>query len=259
MGDGLARLGNIALLDEDPDLAVGLEPDRLLAARRRAVARVIEVEPPGWDVSVLDDSAEAGWLGLFILSGVLLRRVQVGRRSACELLGPGDLIRPWDTDGNYDPLPTTVDWLALRTTRLAVLDHHFVLRIAPWPVISGRIVARIAQRARYLALTQAVTHLPRASDRLLVLFWLLAERWGKVTPEGVSLTLPVTHEVLSMLVGARRPTVTLALQRLSQADQLIREGRHRWLLTNRAIECLSQPESLSSIEPAVAEHSEAHL
>jgi CRP-like cAMP-binding protein len=183
---------------------------------------------------------------LFVLDGLLMRRVRVGRRSACELLGPGDLVRPWDSDGEYDPLPTTVDWLALRTTRLAVLDTAFVVRIAPWPSISGRIVARIARRARYLVLTQAVTHLPRASDRLLILFWLLAERWGTMARDGVHVTLPVTHEVLAMLVGARRPTVTLALQRLAQAGFVIRESRHRWLLTNQAVERLSQPERLGS-------------
>ena len=34
--------------------------------------------------------------------------------------------------------------------------------------------------------------------------------------------LPLTHEVLAMLVGAHRPTVTIALQRLSRAECLIR-------------------------------------
>lgn len=238
----------IALLDEDPDLAAGLDQNERQRARRRAVAAVIEIEPPRWDTSVIVAEAETGWLGLFVLDGLLMRRVRIGERSACELFGPGDLIRPWDSDGEYEPLPITVDWLILKPTRLAILDSAFMLRIAPWPAINSNIVSRVAQRARYLALTQAATHLPRAHARLLILFWLLAERWGKVTPKGVEVTLPVTHEVLGMLVGTQRPTVTLALQRLSRAGFLIREQRQSWLLTNHAIESLKQPDSLKLVD-----------
>jgi DNA-binding transcriptional ArsR family regulator len=174
--------------------------------------------------------------------------VTVGKRGACELFGPGDLIRPWDPDAEYDPLPITVDWLVLKPARLAVLDTAFVLRVAHWPSVSSRIVGRAVQRARYLALTQAVMHLPRAHPRLLILFWLLAQRWGRVGPDGVHVSLPLTHEVLAMLIGAQRPTVTIALQRLARAGLLIREATDRWLLTNQAIERLGRPESLALIE-----------
>ena len=237
----------VALLDADPDLAIGVPADQFDAARSRAVAAVMELEPPSWDTEPITARAEAGWLGLFVLDGLLLRRVEVGKRSACELFGPTDLIRPWDTDGEYDPLPISVTWLVLKRTRLAVLDTGFVLRIARWPTISSRIVSRVAQRARYLTLTQAVTHLPRAYVRLLILFWLLAERWGRVGTEGVYVTLPLTHEVLAMLIGAHRPTVTIALQRLTRAGFLIRERSDRWLLTNSAIETLEHPESMGLV------------
>ena len=191
----------VALLDADPDLAIGVPPDEAQLARSRAVAAVIELEPPSWDTAPLGARAQAGWLGLFVLDGLLLRRVVVGKRPACELFGPTDLIRPWDTDGEDDPLPISIDWLVLKRTRLAVLDTAFVLRIARWPTITSRLVSRVAERARYLTLTQAVTHLPRAYVRLLILFWLLAERWGRVGTEGVYVTLPLTHEVLAMLIG----------------------------------------------------------
>lgn len=238
----------VVLLDDDPDLGAGISEQDWPLARRRALAAVIEIEPPDWDTTQIRERATEGWLGLLVMEGLILRRVQVGRRLACELFGPGDVIRPWDTDGEYEPLPIAVDWLVLRPVRMALLDTAFVLRVAPWPSINSQIVSRVAQRARYLALTHAVTHLPRADARLLILFWLLAERWGKVSPDGVYVTLPVTHEVLAMLIGAQRPTVTIALQRLTRAGFLIRERRDRWLLTNQAIETLKAPESLGLID-----------
>jgi CRP/FNR family transcriptional regulator, cyclic AMP receptor protein len=238
----------VALLDADPDLAGGLDEKEAELARHRAVASVIEVEAPTWDLTKVCEAADEGWLGLFLIEGLMIRVVSVGKRSACELFGPGDLIRPWDTDGEYDPLPISVKWLILKRTQLAVLDTAFTVRIARWPSITSRVVGRVAERARYLALTQAATHLPRAYGRLLILFWLLAERWGKVGPDGVHVTLPLTHAVLATLIGARRPTVTIALQRLTRAGLLTRERPDRWLLTNRATEYLSEPESLDLID-----------
>src|SRR5436305_13717678 len=161
---GAARQ-TVVVLDADPDLATDLAPDERAAARSQSLARVLEIEGDTWDPSSILQAAKPGWLGLFVLDGLLVRRVTVSKRAACELFGPGDLIRPWDSDGEYDPLPISVDWLVLKPTRLAVLDTAFVLRIARWPGINSRIVSRVAQRARYLALTQAVTHLPRAHPR----------------------------------------------------------------------------------------------
>ncbi|HEX8977886.1 MAG TPA: Crp/Fnr family transcriptional regulator [Solirubrobacteraceae bacterium] len=248
MSGTLARRDVVALLDVDPDLAAGIEAQDLPLARRHSVAATLELEPPSWDPQPVRDAAQPGWLGLFVCDGILLRRVRVGRRAACELFGPGDVVRPWDADGEYAPLPIAVDWMVLKPTRLAVLDTAFVLRMARWPTVNSRLVSRLAQRARHLALIQALTHLPRAHARLLILFWLLAERWGKVSSRGVFVTLPVTHEVLAMIVGTQRPTVTVALQRLTRSGYLVRERRDRWLLTNQAVQTLSRPESFDLID-----------
>jgi DNA-binding transcriptional ArsR family regulator len=232
----------VSLLDTDPDLGSGLRGHELEAARKQAVALTVDVGTDRWDDDRFAQGAEDGWLGLLLIEGLMVRKVVVGRRAACELFGPGDLIRPWDPERDYEPLAIGVDAFVLRPARLAILDHAFALRIAPWPSITSKLLARVAGRARYLAVTQAVTQLRRIDARLLILFWLLAERWGRVALDGVRIGLPLAHEVLAMLVGAHRPTVTLALARLTSAGLLTRERSDQWLLTNDAIDALGRPE-----------------
>jgi hypothetical protein len=61
------------------------------------------------------------------------------------------------------------------------------------------------------------------------MMWLLAESWGRVTPAGVTLPVVLTHEALGALIGARRPTVSLALAELMERGAVVRQ-RTGWLL-----------------------------
>ena len=75
-----------------------------------------------------------------------------------------------------------------------------------------------------------IVHQARVKLRLLMLFWHLADRWGRVGVEGVILPLSLTHSVLADLVAARRPTVTSALSELAR-DGLMRPYGEGWLLS----------------------------
>ena len=66
-------------------------------------------------------------------------------------------------------------------------------------------------------------------DRLLVLLWAMAERWGRVAPQGVRLPLRLPHRTLATLVGARRPSVTTALSGLAR-EGLVERTQDGWLL-----------------------------
>jgi hypothetical protein len=230
----------VSVLGTDPDLGVGIATPDLAAAQQRAVAACVRLDPPDWDPSEFQTERARRWLGLLVVDGLLLRCVTVGEAPACELFAAGDLVRPWDADGQYDPLSIAVAWRVFEPTRLAVLDDRFAARVSPWPSISTQLLSGVARRARYLSLTNAVTHMPRVQDRLLLSFWLLAERWGKVGRDGVRITLPLTHEVLAMLIGARRPSVTVAARQLAEAGLLKRPTRDQWLLTHDAIDRLRQ-------------------
>jgi len=232
------------VLDIDPDLAGPLDDSQIEAARASSQAVVLDVRGTGWDPDPIREAATAGWLGLYVVEGLLIRVVSVGRRTACELFGPGDVFRPWDADGEYEPLAISLGWRVARPVQLAVMDTRFAQNIARWPTIISSLMQRVATRARSLALAQAIAQIPRADTRLLVTFWLLAERWGRVGPNGITITLPLTHETLAMMICVQRPTVTLALGRLSDAGLLSRPSRDCWVLTHKAVDYLHEDENV---------------
>ena len=162
--------------------------------------------------------------GFLIVDGLLSREVDVLGRRCVELLGPGDVLRPWmwDLDGAH--VQAEVGWVVLEPTRLAVLDHRLVLRINPWPQLGLELFARGTRRAHALAVSLAIAHHPRVEDRLLLTLWYLGERWGKVGTGGIAVPLPLPHQRLADLVGAHRPSVTAAMGELAKADLISRRA-----------------------------------
>jgi hypothetical protein len=74
---------------------------------------------------------------------------------------------------------------------------------------------------------------------VLAIFWQLAERWGVVRPDGVVIGLALTHAVIGQLVGAQRPTVSLALQELADDGLLRRTGPSAWTLSHASLDALA--------------------
>ena len=129
--------------------------------------------------------------------------------------------------------------------RLAVLDPRFALQIARWPQVSATIVDRALIRARWLSFHLAVCHVVGIEKRLIILFWHLADRWGKVTPEGVRIALPLSHGMIAKLVGSRRPTVTTAMGKLREEGKILRTDDGAWIL------CGAPPDDLRNVRGGV--------
>jgi CRP-like cAMP-binding protein len=64
-----------------------------------------------------------------------------------------------------------------------------------------------------------------------MLFWHLADRWGRVTPQGIVVPLRLTHGTIARLICMRRPTVSATLMRLVRAGELARNRDATWILT----------------------------
>src|SRR4051794_34273684 len=240
--------GSIQLLKVDPELARGLDVPRAREAAERLYTRAIDVPRGRW--------TPAPWLtggsqpiGLLVLEGLLVREATVSNHPCAELLGPGVLLRAWADEDAEELLPRRIDWAAATSARVAIVDQALAVRMAQWPEIFTALMDRAARRAERLVVTQAIAHITRVDERLLALLWLLAERWGRVVPGGVLVSLRLPHRTLAGMVpgglpvplprphpplpgmvGPRRPSVTTALGQLMARGAIERRPDGAWVL-----------------------------
>lgn len=220
----------VHVLAEDPRLGAHLTADELPAATQHLVAAELSVPEGPWPAAG-SMSGAPGDLGLLIVDGSLSRSVRVGRHACAELLGPGDVLRPWDgDDGEAAPVRHESRWRVLEPARLAVLDARFAAVAAGFPPVVAELLSRTLRRSRDLAVLLAIAGMPRLDARLLAALWHLADRWGRVGRDGTLVPLRLTHETLAGLVGAQRPSVTTALRALERRGAVRRDAGGGWLL-----------------------------
>jgi len=229
----------VRVLDADRDLARRLG-SVAADARPAVIAGAVALAPGVWDPTGAFERVRDGY-GLLLIAGLLLRDLHGSEALGAELLSRGDLLGPEDgTEEAIAGLATR--WDVLEPTRLLVLDHAFSQRVAAFPAIGAVLAERAHDRARRAAITLALSNLPRVEDRLYRLLWYLADRLGRVSVDGVRLDLPLTQEQLGRLVGARRPTVSLALRSLRERGVVGRGPAGVWLLAHQ--ELATQPRSM---------------
>jgi CRP/FNR family cyclic AMP-dependent transcriptional regulator len=219
----------VAVLVEDPELGVELSATEREHAMRTALARVVPVQPGPMNLG-LDETEAASHLGLLVLDGMIVRHVGLAQIGSSEMLGPGDLLRPWRPFGGQRWAGLT-RWEALTPARIALLDRDFAYRIRAWPEITTALLDRARDRVDFQLLQSAIRQARRVEDRVALALWYFAERWGETTPDGiVSPAGKVTGDVLAQMVGARRQSVSMALGALLDRGVIRRRADGRLIL-----------------------------
>lgn len=214
-----------------PDLGDGLrEPDRGRASRAGVIS-TIPVPPGPWSLDA------QGPVGFLVTEGAIVRDVLLAGVVASDLLGPGDVAALTNDDDAL--IQTDVRLTVSAPTRVAMLDEHLLGALEAWPAIVARLLARATRQTSTMALQRAISQLPRVDQRLLALFWHLAERWGRVGRDGIVVRLALTHETLGRMVGARRPTVSLALKELATDGIVVRQLDGSWVLRRDGVDRLA--------------------
>lgn len=227
---GFRPVATAQLLAVDPELGSWLGREERQRADAEAWARVLELLPGPLELPS-EPAPFAGWFGLLVLDGLLVRRVRIGGATWPELLGQGDLIRPWSNAGAIASIPSSARFEVVSPARLALLDRDVAARVAPWPQLAAALIERATARAHWLAAQLAAGQPALIDERIWMVLWHLADRWGVVSGEGVELRMPaLTHRVLAEMLGARRPTVSLAVRRLARRGLLTHRSRFGWTL-----------------------------
>lgn len=148
------------------------------------------------------------------------------RERTIGMLEEGDLLvrplEPWAASGPQ------VRCFAIEDSLVHLVDRA---RMGAWmrePALAANLVRVLSAQIADLEMAVAIALEPRVERRLLLKLRQLAERWGRVTPDGVRLDLRLTHQELANMVGAVRESVTIALGRLSEAGEI--EVRNRTLI-----------------------------
>ena len=220
------RNPTVRVLEADRELGLRIPPEQVAEARRRLVAPLRRFSP---GVSEAPANGARGHFGYLVLEGVIARELVLAGNVSSELLGEGDVVDPPsasdDTLVHY-----RVFWHVLSPARLAVLDASFARTAGEWPQVIATLLERAVRRTIRMEVHQALLQLAPVETRLLVLFWHLAERWGRVTPHGIVLPLALTHQLLGQLVGSRRASVTTALKAVIASGLVERLPDGGWLL-----------------------------
>ena len=211
----------VRLLEADPDLGADLPAGRFECARAALTVPVTRLHPGLW-LPPVASAVRHGRLGVLVLEGALIREIAIADRTGAELVGQGDLLSPYHHLGLEAPIPSDVGWRTLTPTTLATIDRRFVLASGPFPEILLALAWRAVIRAQTLGVVLAIAQLHGIKQRLLVLLWHLGDRYGRVGEEGVALPLPLTHLMLSRIVGASRPTVSTAIKELEDDARIAR-------------------------------------
>jgi CRP/FNR family transcriptional regulator, cyclic AMP receptor protein len=220
-------LRTVSLLDVEPELGEWIAPSERDPAARATRVVAVEVVRGPFEPSEVFAAGQDGF-GALVISGLICREVWVSGQPAMRLFGPGDVFL--DEPGAAETLEPEGAWSASLTTRLAILDDRLLVAVRRWPRLMRGICARLQQCHETTLVQLSISHQPRVEDRVVALFRLLAARWGRMTAEGLVVPIGLTHEAIGRMIGARRPTVTLALRELGRDGRLQRDDGGRWLL-----------------------------
>jgi len=136
------------------------------------------------------------------------------------VLGPGDLLRPWQDDGEHAIYPFSTGWRVLEPVTVGALDLAFAARLGPFPEVTAALMARAMGRSRRIAGHLVLAQFASTEHRILLALWHMADEWGRVRRDGIALPLRLTHEQLGLVIGARRPSVTTSLGVLEETGRV---------------------------------------
>ena len=93
------------------------------------------------------------------------------------------------------------------------------------PKVGLQVIKNLSERVAWLTSRVGSLAVTNIEDRLYRVLKSVAREHGTVTPKGMIIQFPLTHEDLSFLTGAHRVSITRAMKTLKEAGKIIHENR----------------------------------
>ncbi len=140
----------------------------------------------------------------------LTRLSPEGKTVILALLGSGDLIgdAAWEA-GEHDSYAETLE----ESTIYQISRDAFQRLIKEHPEFSIRLIQILGGRLRQAQSRIEDLVFRQVPSRVARLLLSLAENHGRVTPKGIRVEFPLTHQEIADLVGSSRVTVTQILNK----------------------------------------------
>lgn len=146
-----------------------------------------------------------------------------GRENMQALLGPGEIIGELTL---FDPGPRSSTATAVASSDLLALEHRDLMTFLDTNVeLAKHMLKALAQRLRKTNSALADLVFSDVPGRVAKALLDLAERFGRMTPDGVFVQHDLTQEELAQLVGASRETVNKSLAEFTSRGWIQLDGR----------------------------------
>ena len=169
--------------------------------------------------------------GLYcIRSGLLKRSVgdPQGNRRILEILGPGDLLGVESISGNGF---RAAEAATLEASELCFFHRRDLPELVKGtPGVAMALAAYAAERLARAERELADLSLKNARQRLANALLALGRRFGKRTPRGVLLDLPISRSELANLVGIALATASRLCKELKDEGAIRTRGRQMFIV-----------------------------
>jgi CRP/FNR family transcriptional regulator len=174
---------------------------------------------------VLFHEDEPGNALYVLLSGhvKIVQQIDVERETILSLYGPGESLGEMSL---MDGGPRCGTAIALDSVKVVTLHREAFLALARrhpevvWTVAS-RLSVLVRRANQQIHVLSALSVTARVARKLLE----LADQYGRVTPAGIRIAVPLTQQELAQTIGSNRITVNKQLRQFQEAQILTADRR----------------------------------
>jgi len=160
-----------------------------------------------------------------------------GREIVLGLLEPGDLFGEISL---LDGAPRTATCTTVGSTALLVIDRpEFLAALEQCPALAIKFLEILAARLRLTDQLIEDTLFLNLGARLAKMLLTLAERCGRVTPEGVQIELRLSQQELGNLVAASRESVNKQLKAWESETIVANRGGHLLICDSAQLQAIA--------------------